>query len=262
MMHRLIPRISLLIFLSFLISKANATEDLNKPSTPPLPDRIIGDVGLAIYSNTLNIGQSSTQSVLLPYGFFDYKRFAMRIDQLAFKTLPIGYGYLELVGKIDPDSYKIKSTVNGQTISKGYQVPIGLGSFQETPIGVISLNAYRDIGPSHGYLYDLTYYGELDLSKKLVLYPQLGLERQSQSYTNYYFGINREQAQQTGYTPFEASASNNPFAGVLLEYAVADNWYLNMYGKRKWLGSGSNHSPVLTRSYQDTIFMSLIYRYK
>lgn len=100
-----------------------------------ISDRIVGDVGAAVYSTNLNIGSYGTQSIVLPYGFFDYKRLAMRIDQLAFKTLPVGFGFLEIVGKVDPDSYQVKSTINGQTINKGYQVPIGLGTFQETPIG-------------------------------------------------------------------------------------------------------------------------------
>ena len=250
------------LFLSLLTSAVYAVDTETTDSTHSLPDHIVGDIGGAIYSNRLNIGNSGMQSVLLPYGFFDYQRFAMRIDQLAFKTIPMGFGYLELVGKIDADSYKIKSNINGKTISRGYQVPIGVGTFQETPLGVISINAYRDVGPSKGYLYDASYYGEVALSKSLILYPQFGIERQSKSYTSYYFGINSEQAQQTGYTVFQTSASNNPYAGLLLEVSVADNWYVNLYGKRKWLGAETNRSPVLTRSFQDTVFTSLVYRFK
>ena len=261
-MHSFLKSILLLVVLSLNISATFAADTEKNTSNNSLPDRVVGDIGGAIYSNRLNIGDSSMQSVVLPYGFFDYQRFAMRIDQLAFKTIPIGFGYLELVGKIDPDSYKIKSTINGKTISKGYQVPIGVGTFQETPLGVVSINAYHDFGPSKGYLYDVSYYGEAVISKRITLYPQFGVERQSKSYANYYFGINSEQAQQTGYTPFQTTASNNPYAGILLEVGLVDNWYLNFYGKRKWLGSESNRSPVLTRSFQDTVFTSLVYRFK
>jgi outer membrane protein len=88
------------------------------------------------------------------------------------------------------------------------------------------------------------------------------MERQSGSFANYYYGVTPGEAQITGYRAYTASASTNPLAGFLLEIPVADAWYVNLYGKRKWLGSGVNNSPVLTRSYQDTMFMALAYRFK
>jgi outer membrane protein len=257
-------KITSLILLSFLSSLhlVYASNSLDVDIPKGLPDHIVGDVGVAVYSTNLNIGSYGPQSSVLPYGFFDYQRFAMRIDQLAFKTLPVGFGFLEIVGKVDPDSYKVKSTINGQTINKGYQVPIGLGTFQDTPIGAFFLNAYHDFGQSKGNLLELNYFAEIELFSKVVVYPQVGMERQSGSFANYYYGVTPGQAQITGYRAYTASASNNPLAGFLLEIPVADDWYVNLYGKRKWLGSGVNSSPVLSRSFQDTMFMALAYRFK
>ena len=227
-----------------------------------LPDRIVGDIGGAVYTTNLHIGSYGTQSAPLPYGFFDYKRFAMRIDQLALKTVKMGFGHLEIVGKVDPDTYKVKSTINGQTINKGYQVPIGIGTFQETPVGVFMINAYHDFGKSNGNLFELNYFAEVELVKKIVIYPQIGLERQTSQFTNYYYGVTASQAQQTGYQSYTAQGSTNPLAGFLMEIPIVDDWYLNVYGKRKWLGSGVNNSPVLTRSFQDTMFVAVAYRFK
>ena len=251
----------LLCFLSSL-PVAYASNSLDADIPNGLPDHIVGDIGAAVYSTNLNIGSLGAQSMVLPYGFFDYQRFAMRIDQLAFKTAPLGFGFLEIVGKVDPDSYQVKSTINSQIINKGYQVPIGLGTFQDTPIGAFFINAYHDFGKSKGNLLELNYFGEIELVSKIVLYPQVGMERQSSSYANYYYSVNPEQAQLTGYRTYSASSSNNPLAGFLLEIPVVEDWYLNIYGKRKWLGSGVNNSPVLTRSFQDTMFMALAYRFK
>jgi outer membrane protein len=253
-----------LILLCFLsnVSVTCAANSMDADIPNGLPDRIVGDIGAAVYSNNLNIGSSGSQSVVLPYGFFDYQRFAMRIDQLAFKTLPVGFGFLEIVGKVDPDSYKVKSTINGQTINKGHQAPIGLGTFQDTPIGAFFLNAYHDFGQSKGNLLELNYFAEIELFSKVVLYPQVGMERQSGSFANYFYGVTLGQTQITGYRAYTASSSNNPLAGFLLEIPVAEDWYVNLYGKRKWFGAGVNNSPVLTRSFQDTIFMALAYRFK
>ena len=251
----------LLCFLSCIsVVYAASTVDTDIPNG--IPDHVVGDIGVAVYTSNLNIGSYGTQSMVLPYGFFDYKRFAMRIDQLAFKTVPVGFGFLEIVGKVDPDTYKVKSTINAQTINKGYQVPLGLGTFQDTPLGAFFLNAYHDFGQSKGNLLEINYFAEVELPGRINIYPQLGIEHQSGSFTNYYYGLTPSQAQLTGYPVYTASSSNNPLAGFLLEIPVIDDWYLNIYGKRKWLGSGVNNSPVLTRSFQDTMFMALAYRFK
>ena len=51
-------------------------------------------------------------------------------------------------------------------------------------------------------------------------------------------------------------------AGLMVEIPVVDSWYVNLYGKRKWLGNGINNSPVLNRPFQDNIFVALAYRFK
>lgn len=255
------------IFCGFLLllvatSEIYAAEkqDIDLPNG--LPDHIVGDLGFAAYSSKLNIGATGAQTTVLPYGFFDYKRFAMRIDQLAFKTVPIGYGFLEIAGKVDLNSYKVKSTINSQIINKGDPAPIGLGTFQDTPVGAFFINAYRDFGQSKGSLLEFNYFGEMELGGKVTLYPQFGIERQSNAFANYYYSITPDQALLTGYRAYTASSANNPLAGFLLEIPVVENWYLNLYGRRKWLGSGVSGSPVLARSFQDTMFMSLAYRFK
>lgn len=248
--------------LLVIASSCNIKAEPLSSEPPILPDKIVGDIGGSLFSSNLNIGSYGTQSMLLPYGFFDYERFAMRIDQVAVKTVPIAYGYLEFVGKIDINNYKVKSTINGESVNKGNPVPIGIGTFQETPIGAFFINAYYDFGKSQGNLLEFNYFGEIELPKKIIIYPQVGVERQSNSFANYYYSVTQGQSQILGYKTFNATSSVNPIAGFLLEVPVIDDWFLNLYGKRKWLGAGINDSPVLVRSFQDTIFLSLAYRFK
>jgi outer membrane protein len=227
-----------------------------------LPDHIVGDVGIAVYTSNMHIGTEGTQSLVLPYGFFDYKRFFARIDEVGFKTFEMGYGYFEVVGKIDLNSYKVRSSFNGTSINKSDPIPLGLGTYQETPIGGFFANAYHDFGKSKGMLYELLYFAEIETYKNIVVYPEVGIERQSNQYANYYYGINSGESNLTGYNPYTAPATNNLIAGFMLEIPVVDNWYVNLYGRRKWLGSGINNSPVLNRSFQDNIFAALAYRFK
>ena len=227
-----------------------------------LPNRVIGDVGAAIYTSNLNIGTEGTQSLALPYAFLDYERFFVRIDEVGIKTFKLGYGYLEVIGKVNLDSYKIKSPYNNNSINNSDPIPLGFGTLQETPVGSIFLNAYHDFGKSKGALYELLYFAELETVKKIILYPQLGIERQSSQFANYYYGLNQGQASSLGYSTYTASATNNLLAGVLVEVPIVDNWYLNIYAKRKWMGSGINNSPVMNKSFQDNVFAAIAYRFR
>ena len=227
-----------------------------------IPDHIVGDIGAAIYTSKLNIGSYGTQSLVLPYAFFDYKRFFARIDTFGIKTVPVGYGYFELAGRISLDDYTLKSTINGVTVNKQDPIPLGIGTFQETPIGAFFFNAFQDAGKSRGQLYELSYFGEIETVRQIKLYPQLGIERQSSQYASYYYGVSQSEAFTTGYRSYNVGASNNPMIGMMLEIPIIDNWYLNFYGKRKWMGSNIIHSPVMTKSFQDNIFMMVAYRFK
>ena len=250
-----------ILFLLFMaiVSPTFAMDDLPDDG---LPDHIVGDVGAAIYTSNLHIGTEGTQSLALPYAYFDYKRFFARIDEVGIKTFKMGYGYFELTGKINLDTYKVKSPINGSSINRSDPIPLGVGTYQETPIGAIFANAYHDFGKSNGALYELLYFAELETYKNIVVYPQLGIERQSSQYANYYYGINSGEAALTGYSSYVAPATNNLMAGMMIEIPVVDNWYVNIYGKRKWMGGGINNSPVMNRSFQDNIFMALAYRFK
>ncbi len=227
-----------------------------------LPDHIVGDVGLAMYTSNLYIGTEGMQSFVLPYAFADYKRAFIRIDEVGIKTLKMGYGYLEVIGKINLDNYKVKSPFNGASINRSDPIPLGIGTFQETPIGGFFVNAYHDFGKSKGALYEISYFAEIATFKQVVLYPQIGLERQSSQYANYYYGISPGESTQTGYNAYTAPATNNLLAGLMIEIPVVDNWYINIYGKRKWMGGGINNSPVMNRSFQDNVLMALAYRFK
>ena len=255
---KLFLKVQVYLLIALLSAPLYAMDDV--PDS--LPDHIVGDIGVAVYTSNLHIGTEGTQSLFLPYAFFDYQRFFVRIDEVGIKTFKMGYGYLEVIGKINLDTYKVKSPFNGTSINRGDPIPLGLGTFQETPIGGFFVNAYHDFGKSKGALYELLYFAELETYKKIVVYPQVGVERQSSQYANYYYGINPGESQLTGYNAYSAPATNNLLAGVMVEIPVVDNWYVNIYGKRKWMGNGINNSPVMNRSFQDNVFLALAYRFK
>ena len=251
---------SSLFLLLFLYSLRCLAQD--QTIDDDLPDHIVGDIGLATYTSNLHLGTYGTQTFVAPYAFANYERAFVRIDMFGIKTAKIGYGYLEITGKAILDNYVVKSPYTTNTIVKRYPLPIGIGTFQETPIGAFLINAYHDFSQSKGALYEFSYYGKIETIKSVTLYPQFGIEKQSSQYANYYYGVTGQQANTIGYQSYTAPATTNLMAGFLLEIPIIDSWYINVYGKRKWMGGGISNSPVMSRSFQDNLFMALAYRFE
>ena len=111
--------IAALLMAAAICTPAFALDDI----PDALPDRIVGDIGAAVYTSNLHIGTEGTQSLVLPYAFFDYQRFFARIDEVGIKTFKMGYGYFEVIGKINLDTYKVKSSINGNSINRSDPIP-------------------------------------------------------------------------------------------------------------------------------------------
>lgn len=69
------------------------------------PQNMVGDIGVGgYYTRSIVRGKSDAFSVL-PYADFEYGRVFARVDTLGIKTLKLGYGHLELVGRISQDGF-------------------------------------------------------------------------------------------------------------------------------------------------------------
>jgi len=248
----------------FLLCVALATSVFAEDSFPDdeLPDHIVGDIGVGLYSSNMSIGANGTQTYVLPYAFFDYERFFARIDTFGFKTMKIGYGYLEVAGQVNLDDYNRKSAITGASYNKQDPIPIGIGTFQDTPIGGFFFHAYQDVERSNGQLYQFSYFTEIETIDRIKLYPEIAVERLSNSYANYYYGVSPGASKNLGYPEYTVAATNNYTAGLMLEAPIVDNWYFTIFGRRKFLGSNISSSPIMTRSYQDSVLGSVVYRFQ
>ncbi|SNX29123.1 outer membrane protein [Polynucleobacter meluiroseus] len=227
-----------------------------------LPDHLVGDLGVGVYSSNMAIGAQGTQTYVLPYAFFDYERFFARIDTFGFKTVKMGYGYLEIAGQVNLDNYNRISTINGRKYSKLDPIPIGVGTFQETPIGGFFLHAYQDVDRSQGQLYEFSYFAEFEPVAKIKLYPMFGVERLSSNFANYYYGVSANASKTLGYSQYTVSGTTNFTGGLMIEIPIVDQFYFNIFGRRKFLGSSINGSPIMNRTYQDSLLGSLVYRFQ
>lgn len=227
----------------------------------PISYKLTGDVGAAVYDTQSIIRGKNNEATLLPYLFADYGRFFARVDTFGIKTLPIGNGYLELVGRISQDGWRANIAPLGGLTDRRTPIPLGIGTFQQTPYGAFNVNAFIDAGSSHGNLLEATYAAEFKLGS-LSLYPQLGIERRSAKYANDLYGVTPAESLASGYAVYKAGASTTPVLGLAADYSLTENWIVNVQLRRKWLDSAVTNSPLVVRKTQDTGYIGLSYRFK
>lgn len=227
----------------------------------PISYKLTGDVGAAVYGTQSIIRGKNNQATVLPYLFADYGRFFARVDTFGIKTLPIGNGYLELVGRVSQDGWRANIAPLGGLTDRKTPLPIGIGTFQQTPYGAFIVNAFVNAGSARGNLLEATYAAEVKLGS-LSLYPQLGIERRSAQYTNYLYGVTPAESLASGYAAYNAGASISPVLGLAADYSLTENWIVNMQLRRKWLDSAVTNSPLVVRKTQDFGYIGLSYRFK
>jgi MipA family protein len=225
------------------------------------PLRVDGDVGLgAYYTRSIIRGKTEPASVL-PYGYFDYGRMFARIDTLGVKTVNLGYGYLELVGRVSLDGFKADTTsLKGLTDRKS-SIPLGIGTFQKTPVGAFFINAFHDVNKSEGNLFEAIYVAKVE-TPRVTFYPQLGAEYLSRQYVGYYYGVSAQEATTSQYGAYRPGGAFNPFLATLIDTKITGDWHLNFYVRHKWLASSIRDSGIVRRNAMDSAFLALSYRFK
>ncbi len=229
--------------------------------TEEFPMRIEGDVGAgAYYTRSIVRGKTERASVL-PYGYFDYGRMFARIDTMGVKTIKLGYGYLEVAGRVSLDGFKADAANLRGLTDRSNSIPLGIGTFQVTPVGAFFVNAFHDVNKSQGSLFEAIYAAEV-ATPRATLYPQIGAEYLSKKYTGYYYGISAHEATASQYSLYQPSGAFNPFLAALIDTTITEEVHLNFYWRHKWMASSIQGSPIVGRKGMDTTVVALTYRYK
>lgn len=223
-------------------------------------DRVVGDVGAALYvTRSMVVGEQDMHTVL-PYVYADYGRLFARVDTLGIKTLPWGAGHLELVGRISFEGYKANTPRLTGIHARANPSPLGVGTFQETPVGAFFLYGFYDPS-SGGVLQEATYAAEFKLGA-FTFYPQLGLERRSARYVQHLYGVSQTESQASAYSLYTPGASTSPVFAMAIDRPLSPSWSLNVQLRRKWLDDAVTHSPLVQGKHQDSGFVALTHAFK
>ncbi len=225
------------------------------------PQTLEGDIGLGSYYIHSYIRSKRDEVSVLPYADFEYGRVFARVDTFGIKTLPMGYGHLELVGRVSMDGFNTDTPALKGLGNRETSLPLGIGTLQVTPLGGFMINAFHDVRQSNGEWLEAIYAGEIELPQ-VTLYPLLGMEYQSAEYVRYYYGVSPQEAAASQYALYSPSGSFNGLFGLIGDIKLSEQYHLNCYIRRKWLGDAIQQSPIVGQRYMDTGYLSLSYRFK
>jgi outer membrane protein len=233
---------------------------LHAAAQAPLQDRLTGDMGAAVYSTQKIVRDNGAKTFALPYAYFDHGRFYTRVDTVGVKTAPLGRGYLELAGRISFEGFKNAGPGLHGIDARANPLPLGLGTYQETPWGAVFAYGFYDT-VSGGMMQELTYAAELNWGS-LVIYPQLGVEHRSQKYVQHLYGVSPRESVRSGLDAYSTSSSTTPILAMAFEWPLDDAWHINVQLRRRWLDTAISQSPLVFTHVQDSGFMALTRSFK
>ena len=223
------------LVLATLLTAAAARAD----DTP----HYVGDLGLGVERTQASAPGASARTWALPYAYGDYGRLFVREDTFGVKTLPVGWGALELVGRVstegtDADGPGLAHRTNPR--------PVGLGTFQETPWGGVFVDAFVDT-VSGGTLLEASYAAELPVGP-LTLYPQAGVTRRSARYDAHLYDVH--------------AASTTPVLQLSGELPFADTWVLLAHVQWEPFDDAVRASPRVDARSRTSALLALAWRFK
>jgi outer membrane protein len=208
-----------------------------------------GDLGASVVRTQASAPCARARSAALPYAWGVLGTAFVREDTFGIGVLPVGWGALELAGRISTEG----SDADGPGLAhRRNPRPIGVGTFQETPWGGVFLNAFHD-PVSHGSLLEAAYAGELVLGP-VALYPQLGVARRSARYVDHLHGA-------TGSAADGARASTVPVFALAGEWAVAGPWVLAANVRREVFDGALRDCPRVAAGGRTTALLALARRF-
>ena len=206
-----------------------------------------GDLGLGVERTQASAPGASARTWALPYAYGDLGRFFVREDTFGAKLVPVGWGALEVVGRVSTEG----SDGDGPRLAhRRNPRPFGFGTFQETPWGGVFFDAFADT-VSGGTLLEMSYAAELPLGA-LTLYPQVGVTHRSARYVAHLYG-------EAAYSP---GGSTTPELQISGELPLTDNWVLLAHAQYEPFDRAIRDSPRVATSSRASALVVLAWRFK
>ncbi|WNO11157.1 MipA/OmpV family protein [Teredinibacter sp. KSP-S5-2] len=222
--------------------------------------------GLAASLDTQIYKQQSEEAELIPLIIGNYQRFWFRGTRYGYYAWKNDYFAISPMFKIDPDSgYEVADAEDGSLLYEGlddtgFGYEGGVQLMLDVKVVEFELNLLTDVANGHG-----ASLAELEISKpyrinNFIVMPSLMLTYREDKVSDYYFGVDAEDAR--SYRP-AYEATNNFDA----EFSVVGIWSLNAHWHivgelgYKYYDSQIEDSPLVETSSQTTGFIGMGYSF-
>ena len=220
-----------------------------------------GDVGVGLSGRQPVVQGIKGTAMVLPYVWGEWGPAFARIDTLGVRTLAMGAGHLELVGRVSTEGWKPEGSLAQGLQARANPVPLGLGTFQRMSWGGVFVYALHDVR-SGGTQLEASWAGRVSRGP-LTLYPQAGLEYRSRTLVRHLVGVTAAQASASGVAPYAGRAATQPQLGLSAQWrlgaAESTPWSLQAQWRQTWLGAAVQDSPLVDRSRVQSGFLALSY---
>jgi MipA family protein len=214
--------------------------------------------GMAIQTSAVVAG-APAQSSALPYVYGDWGRFYGRVDTFGVRTVPFGHGHLELAVRVSTEGFEGRKTAFPRLGDRSSPMPVGLGTFQETPLGGVF--AYLMHDPSSGGQFsELTWVGEFQAGSA-TFYPQLVMQYRSAAYVNHLYGVSADESAVAGLASYRANSSVVPQAALHMTLPLSGPWALQAQLRYRWLDRAIYNSPLVNTRSQSSGLLALTYTF-
>jgi outer membrane protein len=227
---------------------------------PAFEQRYVGDLGVAVYAKTEVVRETGTSTLVLPYLYGDYGRFIARVDTFGVRTVPLGSGHLEILGRFSTEGFKADRPALRGVGDRSNPVPLGIGTMQRTSIGAFFLYAMHDLTSGGAYLEGT--WGTRFEAGPVTVYPLLGLEYRSSGYVRHLYGLDAGQAAASGLPRYTPGASTVPMAGLAVSVPISGPWMLQAQWRHRRLGDAIGDSPLVARRTMDSGHLAVTYEFR
>ncbi|VXC55482.1 conserved hypothetical protein [Enterobacterales bacterium 8AC] len=137
----------------------------------------------------------------------------------------------------------------------------GMGYQYNAAWGTVSGKAVTDVlGYSNGVLVDVGYQYAFQFGQ-LQLVPGVGMQWQSRSFNDYYFGVSKQESQRSGIAAYRAQSGVSSYLSLASYYALNDSWQLFLMGNYEQVSDTVKDSPMVGRDYSVTVATGFLYKF-
>jgi outer membrane protein len=126
--------------------------------------------------------------------------------------------------------------------------------------GVVQASAQAVFTGHGGGVFDASYSYPL-IAGRLTLIPTAGVAYNTSAVNNYYYGISRSDAQNSGLPFYRADGDSLPYVGMIATYRLFHSWQASGGARFTLLPDAIKNSPMIDADHTESYFVSLSYTF-